>query len=124
MSRKTPRPGAGDPAPPKAAYDLIGELGEDVARRMIEAFRGEAPKQIRNMRRALANQDCRTVAEAAHSLGGPAAYLGAAMLARRCRELEEMAQLEDVGGCRAGIDDIEEEYRKLVEKLASSATSV
>ena len=88
---------------------------------MIEIFEREGPERLGAMRRALAENDHRAMARAAHALGGSAAYLGASALAKLCRELEEMAELEDLGGCRAGLETLEEEHRRVLSALGERA---
>ncbi len=109
-----------DPAPLAAARRLGRKTGRDIAGQMIEIFQREGPARLELMRRALAEQDPGAIAEAAHALGGSAAYLGAAALAKLSRELEEMAQLEDLGGCAAGLEALEEEHRRVLDELGNS----
>ncbi len=105
------------PEPLAAARKLGRKTGKDLAGQMIEIFKREGPVRVEKMRRALAEKDHREMAKVAHALGGSAVYLGAAALAKLCRELEEMAQLEDQGGCEAGFKAFEEEHRRVQEEL-------
>ncbi len=106
-----------DPGPLAAARELGRKTGRDIAGEMIEIFEREGPQRLEAMRRAFAGRDHRALAKAAHALGGSAAYLGAASLARLSRELEEMAQLEDLGGCETGLEALAEEHRRVLQEL-------
>ncbi len=105
------------PEPLAAARRLGSKTGEDLAGEMIGIFKREGAERVATMRRALAEKDHRTLTSVAHALGGSAVYLGAAALAKLCRELEEMAQLEDQVGCEAGFETLEAEHRRVLNEL-------
>ena len=109
-----------DPEPLAAARELGLKTGQDLAGQMIEIFRKEGPTRVGRMQQALAEKDRHTLAETAHSLGGSARYLGAMGLAKRCRELEEMLEHEDLEGVQAGLKALEEEHQRVLEELSAA----
>ena len=110
-----------DPEPLAAARESGRKTGNDLAGQMIELFRHDGPERVTCMRRALADKDARALAKAAHALGGSAAYMGARALAKLCRELEEMAELEDLVGCEAALRELEDEHRRVIRELESDS---
>lgn len=111
------RAAALDPGSLAAARRLGRKTGKDLAGQMIQIFRREGPERVEEMRRALAEKDTRKLGKVAHTLGGSAVYLGASALTRLCRELEEMAELEDLGGCQAGFKALEAEHQRVQQEL-------
>ena len=106
-----------DPEPLAAAHKLGRKTGKDLAGQMIKIFRHEGPARVDKMRQALAEKNHATLAAAAHSLGGSSRYMGAMTLAKLCRELVEMVEVEDLKGCEAGFTALEEEHRRVLEAL-------
>ena len=75
---------------------------------------------VDRMRRALAESDTGELAKTAHSLGGSAVHLGASALAKLCRELEDLAEQEALGGCESRLRSVEEELQRVLEELRSA----
>ena len=105
---------------PLAAVRRLGhKTGADLVGQMTEIYLEEGPRRIEIMRRALTERDLDTVAKTAHSLGGSAVYLGASNLANLCRELEEIADREDIEASESRFLRVEEEQRKVLQQLRS-----
>ena len=110
------------PEPLAAARKLGHKTGKDMVGQMIKIFEHEAPVKIEKMRRALMGEDAKSLVEAAHALGGSAVYMGAEVLAKRCREVVETARLEGLGGCEARLAALEEEHRRVRLELEEQAS--
>ncbi|MEM7349780.1 MAG: ATP-binding protein [Acidobacteriota bacterium] len=106
-----------EPGPLATAKRLGEKTGRDLVTQMVELYVQEGPERIDAMRRALAENDTRRLAKAAHALGGSAVYLGAGKLTELCRELEDQARAEAIERCRASLRKIEHEHKRLLEEL-------
>ena len=99
--------------------ERLREMGRamsgDVPHRIIELYLGDAPARLAELRRALSAGDARAMEEAAHSIKGSSATLGALELAELCQELERIASRAMPSRAQARLDELEAEYAR-VEK--------
>ena len=115
-------PGVGsalDPTRLAGVRRLGRQTGRDLIAEIVGIYRREGPVRIEAMRQALAGNDEPSLAESVHALGGSAVYLGAATLARLCRELEATLERDGLAGCERGLRAVEEEHRRVLEALGS-----
>jgi len=79
-----------DPATLADLHDLSEATGEDVLRKLVEAFLSELPRRVTALKAALEAGDLNAVARAAHAMRS-AAGLGAIRYANLCAEVERNA---------------------------------
>ncbi|MGO9604764.1 MAG: PAS domain S-box protein [Candidatus Binataceae bacterium] len=83
-----------DPATLAEIAELSEASGDDVLRRLVEAFLSELPKRISALRSALEANDLAALGRAAHALRS-AAGIGATGYANLCAEVESRARRDD-----------------------------
>ena len=124
------RPPAGMPRPSSTAPLFDGkklselrrmgrDLGQDVLRDLTAIFRSQT--QLAQMRSGLLRGDRPGVSQQAHSLKGSSAAVGALRLVALCAELEELPAGTSDEVCARRLDDIEEEYQRVLSGLAAAA---
>jgi len=107
--------------------ETLERLGGDVSllEEIVQIFLVEAPRQLSELREAIAEPAPATVEKTAHSLKGELGYLGITGASQRARELEEMGRKNDLQTAPTVFAALEAE---LVQVLASmrnqSCTSV
>jgi HPt (histidine-containing phosphotransfer) domain-containing protein len=69
-----------------------GDLNAPVVGKVIALFVSESTRQLTKIREACLNQDIETLHQQAHSLKSSAAAVGANLLARAARQLEDAAR--------------------------------
>ena len=89
--------------------DLIGEL--------IELFVEDMPPRITELRGAIAANDLRAIARAAHTCKGSSANLGASALAAACGELEAAAKAQTPAKFAPLLVEIEDAFALTVRAL-------
>ncbi len=60
----------------------------------------------------------------AHTLKGSSGALGALRLARLCADLEKVASTDDLAACATRVEELAEEYRRVLDELAEATLSV
>jgi CheY-like chemotaxis protein len=106
-----------------AALQNLRELGgDDFLGEVIDAFLADAPALIESLRSSLMQQNFEELRRAAHTLKSNGSTLGAATFAEVCRTTEQHAKAGRLDGVSQLVDRIEQEYRPLVEALASLRT--
>lgn len=114
--------GAGGSAPdaPVLAAEPIERLREvgramgwEVPRRILELYLGDAPARVAELWRAHSAANARALGEAAHSLRGSSANLGASSLAELCNQLEQDSDAAVAAGAEARLTAVEAEYGKV-----------
>jgi len=102
---------------------LQGEGEPDLVAELFESFRQEAPTLIASMRTAVTQGNAEKLKQAAHSLKGSSASLGAKPLSALSAEVEKMGRAGSVTGAAEKIDQIEQEYARVLKMLESESKS-
>jgi signal transduction histidine kinase/CheY-like chemotaxis protein len=119
---------APSPAPPPApattinhhALDAIRALsaqGEQLLERVINAFVGDTPAQLRQLRAAVQAGDTQAMRQAAHSLKSSSANVGADGLAQLCKQMEHLGRSEMTDGAATILIDMEQEFEAVRHSL-------
>ena len=87
----TPPPPAIDPSALEALRALQAPGAPDIRERVIGLYLQQTPRQLEDLRSALAGGDTSAVARAAHTVKSSSANVGAMRLSALCRELESVA---------------------------------
>ena len=106
-----------DPAQISSLRQLSSEAGEAVLDQLVDLFRRDSPRRLKNLRKALAEDDRSGLERVAHSFMGSSGTLGASRLQRLCGELARLAEDEAADGFEARLDTIEEELRRVMGEL-------
>ncbi len=112
------------PAPPvdTAVLENFRQLQEegqpDVVVEFIDLFLGDLPARRKAIRLALSDGDAERVRATAHALKSSAAYIGAAELARLCKEVEMAARAGDLLAAATRGADLETEAERTAVFLA------
>ena len=126
-----PRDTAGGPAataeaPEGLDHEIIAAMrelagGTDAAfvAELIATYLQTARERIAAMRKAAASADGTAMMQAAHSLKGSSAQLGAHRLAEACQELEQRAAQGSLAGAPSLVDRIEREFEPVSNALAA-----
>jgi two-component system, sensor histidine kinase and response regulator len=96
--------------------DLMGEL--------IQLFVGDVPVQLKAIALALEEHSAKQLENAAHSLKGSAASLGATALAAIARKLEIRGRDEKLDGAEVEFTELSSEWELLKPELLSACTEV
>jgi HPt (histidine-containing phosphotransfer) domain-containing protein len=127
VSRATPPPAHaataagidGDGTAPGLVFDrgaldgLREDLGAAALRDVIETFLAKMPSALAALRDAAARADAGAIRQAAHSIKGTSAMLGARTLAEHCAEIERLGRAADVPDAIARVAAVEASYRKI-----------
>jgi HPt (histidine-containing phosphotransfer) domain-containing protein len=100
-------------APIERLREMGRGLGWEVPRRIIELYLGDAPARVAELWRAHSAADSRALGEAAHSLKGSSANLGASSLAELCHNLEQESGDAVAAVGEAKLRAVEAEYGKV-----------
>jgi CheY-like chemotaxis protein/HPt (histidine-containing phosphotransfer) domain-containing protein len=116
LKRWAPDKSVATPAVPPVDVDVLEgfrqlqEEGQpDVVVEFIDLFLGDLPARRKAIRLALSDGDPERVRAAAHALKSSAAYIGAAELARLCKEVEMAGRNGDLLSAAARSLDLEAE---------------
>jgi HPt (histidine-containing phosphotransfer) domain-containing protein len=115
------QPEAIDRAVLKELRSLQGEGETDLIAELFETFRGDAPTLIAAMRTAATHGNAEQLKQAAHSLKGSSASLGANPLSALCAEVEKMGRAGSMTGAAEKVDQIEQEYARAIKVLESES---
>jgi CheY-like chemotaxis protein/HPt (histidine-containing phosphotransfer) domain-containing protein len=96
--------------------DLMGEL--------IHLFIGDAPIQIKAIEEALQQQSASQLENAAHSLKGSAASVGATALAAIARKLEFRGRDQKLAGAEIDFAELNSEWNMLLPELLAACAGV
>ena len=113
-----------DPSAFDEIREFLGDDAEPMIKRLLDAFRHEAPDTIGNMRRALANEDHQTLRTAAHTLKGLSGTIGARRTQAVCGQLEAGAGLDSISALARLIDRLGEETEFALAELGIAAEPV
>lgn len=78
----------------------------DFARTLLVKFQRIAPDQVKEIREAVLKSDLATVSQAAHSLKGASAVMGATGISNLADQVEQQARAGNVEGLDKYIDDL------------------
>ena len=106
-----------DPARLSMLRDLDDGDGALLAA-IAHEFSAEAQRQFERLREALAEGDPQAVEQAAHSIKGSSANLGATRLAEITGHLEALGRARALGGATSLLDDVEIELERVRVALA------
>ena len=111
-------PAAGDVEDRLAALGRLQEkTGGNELALVIEAFLQQGENDLASMRRALAQGDAKTLAEAAHGLAGSSAVLGASELATSATEVSTLAREGNLDGCAERLARVEQDFQDAAARL-------
>jgi len=109
-------------APPSIdRADLLKRFGGDaeVLRDVAEAFVGESPRLLSEVRAAIGESNCRRLEHAAHSYKGAIAIFSGAEAVRLASDLEQMGARQDLRGADRHLDQLEDHAACLCSQLKS-----
>ena len=113
------------PTPVERLREMGRGLGMEVPRRVIELYLRDAPVRLAALSKSLADGDAAAMEQAAHSLKGSSANLGAVDFADLCGRLEKLAGTltstearERFGRLEAEYGRVEAAMRELLAKLS------
>ena len=87
--------------------------------KLIHLYLDSSLKYLVQMRIAVSVSDATAMSRAAHALRSSSASLGALNLAGLCGRLEEMGRVVSTKGAVTLLNELEEEYGRVREALAS-----
>jgi CheY-like chemotaxis protein/HPt (histidine-containing phosphotransfer) domain-containing protein len=93
----------------------------DVFRDLLQLFRADAPQLLTAMRAAVAEGNAEQLKQAAHSLKGAAANLGARQMSGIAAELEAIGRRGTVEGAEPLLDRVEAQFQQVCEALEREA---
>ena len=100
---------------------LLNEFGGDasILAELRDLFMEHVPPQFAAIEDAVAAGDADTLSKEAHSLKGACSTYGAPRLSLICKSAELAARAGDVEIVRRHMDQLREEYEKVVEAISS-----
>jgi signal transduction histidine kinase/CheY-like chemotaxis protein len=102
-----------------AALKNLEDLsGGNVLAEVVQAFLQQGEGDLAAMRRALAQSDATTLAEAAHGLAGSAALLGATDLAASAADVAALGRRGDLAACAGQLPRVERDFRDAAARMA------
>ncbi len=112
------------PAAPVIDHKVLDQLREmleedapGVVEELIEIFLDDTPRLLAKLRQAMASEDTKGVALAAHTLKSSSAHLGAMTLSALCEELEATGQAGSMEGVAEKVAQVEAEYERVKTAL-------
>lgn len=97
---------------------IIGD-GPDGIESLVGTFSDTAPETIEAMRTAAADEDMKSLSEAAHKLKGEAGTFGARRLQALCKRLELDAREDDVSDPSARVEAVAKLFEETTSQLES-----
>lgn len=91
---------------------------------LIDSYEPLFQKQLRNIQDALSKKDSVKLHYAAHTLKGACLNIGAAGLAGWCKDIEELAERNNINAIQARIGSLDEEVERTVQALLSIKTKL
>jgi len=101
----------------QALYKMAGPKATEVMTQIISDYIEEAPQLLQAIRAAAVASDAVALREAAHSLRGVSANLGATSLSQLCQALEVTANAGTTIGALIRVSQVETEYEAVKEAL-------
>lgn len=84
----------------------------DLVQQLIDLYLADTPERLNALHQALAQGDATRVAQAAHSLKGSSANIGAQRVARVCLELERCGKANDLSAAAEWLPKLEQEIEQ------------
>ncbi len=100
---------------------LQAASGQKLVSPIIDRFLDEAPRRLKELRRALAARDDHTLIFVAHAFKGSGAQLGARRLAEICQDLEARGRRMEWPGAEEIIGDLQSEIEHIAPLLRAKA---
>ena len=97
---------------------LSTDQGELLLHRVLATFLQDTPRQLAALHEAVAENDPATIRKTAHSLKSSSANVGADMLAKLFKDLEQMARAGQTGGAAGQIAQLEREFQSVRHSLS------
>lgn len=102
----------------REALLTITEGNRELLADLVQLFRTEGPRLVREMRDAIATSDAAVLRRAAHTLAGNARMFSAPKLAETAREVERVAVAGDLANASQRLPEIEAAVGDLCSGLA------
>jgi HPt (histidine-containing phosphotransfer) domain-containing protein len=101
--------------------ELLDLVADDrgLAEKILDCFQQEMPQQIQRLKTAVEAGQTNEVAESAHSIRGASANVGGKALQSLSLEIEQAARAEDMAAVRVQANQIDEQFLRLQEAIAS-----
>jgi two-component system sensor histidine kinase/response regulator len=98
---------------------LSRERGDALVQKVVAAYVGDVPQQLRTLRDAIAGLDAGGVRRIAHTLKSASANVGADALAALCKALEHLGRADTTEGAGAILVDMEQEFQAVRHSLTA-----
>jgi two-component system sensor histidine kinase/response regulator len=98
---------------------LSRERGDALVQKVVAAYVGDVPQQLRTLRDAIAGLDAGGVRRIAHTLKSASANVGADALAALCKALEHLGRADTTEGAGAILTDMEQEFQAVRHSLTA-----
>jgi CheY-like chemotaxis protein len=110
------------PEPPLPAWtdtEALERLGgdEELLRELCQIFLQESPKLLIKLKQAVVDGDVETVKRSAHSLKGEVSYLSAEDVSKTAKELERMADENDLSQAGVLVQALETQLTRLYSDM-------
>ena len=99
------------------------KLGNNLLDEVIDLFISNTPLLLIELKRAVVENDSKSVEAIAHKIKGSARNIGATSLSEQCTKLEEMGELGTLVGSIEILEALESEYDRAASYLKSEYTS-
>jgi signal transduction histidine kinase/DNA-binding response OmpR family regulator len=113
----------GNPEAVLNTKELLERVGDDrvLLGEIVVLFRESCPKQLADLRQAVARRDPAAVERVAHTIKGSVGNLAATAAFAVARRLELMGRAGDLGDAEAAMEELEAEIERLVPALTALA---
>jgi signal transduction histidine kinase/CheY-like chemotaxis protein/HPt (histidine-containing phosphotransfer) domain-containing protein len=124
-AQEPPTPAEAPPPAEDVAAHLARTTGgnKKLIKSLIKSFLGDAPKNISDIRRALAKKDAAALGSTAHALKGAIAIFGAQKAVAAARNLETMGRAGKIAGAEKEFRILEKEITLLERELLAFSTA-
>jgi HPt (histidine-containing phosphotransfer) domain-containing protein len=95
----------------------------DLLQELIDLFPAETEKHLSAVRQAVERRDDAALTLAAHTLKSSARLFGAAALAARALQIENLGRSSDLDGAARHVPALEEEIRRVIAALERGPAS-
>lgn len=107
----------------KIPEDLVAMAqsgGTEMIAEVFTVFQEDTACRLNRLRTAVLNRDCSVIRQEAHSIKGSAAQVGAALIASKCREMEQLAEAGTNQQQISLLEQIEQVFGQVRECLSAS----
>jgi CheY-like chemotaxis protein/HPt (histidine-containing phosphotransfer) domain-containing protein len=102
----------------------IGQNTPSIVHEIVTIFLDSSPKLLADMRQAVSTNDPKGLEQAAHTLKSSSAQLGASSFSSLCRDLEMIGKQGTITGAPALMQQVEEEFDRVVVALEAMANDL